>query len=293
MSSQAAFKNAVVSGDVQTVRRLIDQGGIDVNARDKYDEGRTPIFYAKKPCIMQMLIVNGAHVNLNDDNEWTPLHYVAVREGRRDNDVALCCELLLSNNANILATTHHGNTPLHVATYNSRFGQVARLLTHQRSRQGSAGVGFLLTKTNGGEHGRNALHDCAPKYDNNSSKIARFLVEQCRGEDGALSAACHRLMFTEEWHGDTPLGYAKAHNTNPELVKYLESFVILTLATSSPDDHDGGLAVTLNPTLDAFQRAIATDCLDLIATTTCSAEVPDAAVYIVMGYLSPSDVMKR
>ena len=88
------------------------------------------------------------------------------------------------------------------------------------------------------------------------------------------------------------VSYAKRQNYNPELVKYLESFVLLTLATASPGDHCG-LAVTLNLTLDAFQRAIATDCLGLIATMTCSTAVPESAVYIVMGYLSPSDVMKR
>lgn len=126
------------------------------------------------------------------------------------------------------------------------------------------------------ERGRNALHGCAMKYDN-TSRTARVLVEQCRGQDGVLLTVCHRMMFT----------IAKESNTNFELVRYLESFLMYTLL-AAPGDR-GGLALTLNPSLDALQLAIATDCLDLITTAW---QLPDAAVYI-MGYLSPSDVMQR
>lgn len=109
--SQAVFLSAVQSGDEQAVRRLIEQGGIDVNAPDGSGYCRTPIFQAKKSCIIQSLIANGAQVNLQDGNGWTPLHLTIWIERREGGRVA-CCERLLSNNADIMTITQLGNMPL-------------------------------------------------------------------------------------------------------------------------------------------------------------------------------------
>lgn len=122
------------------------------------------------------------------------------------------------------------------------------------------------------------------------ASTVRVLMEHCHGEDGDVSAACHQMMFAKDYNGRTPLGVAKARNSTSEVLEYLESFMILTLASASPED--GDLAVMLNPRLDDFQLAVATECLDLIRTASC-VEVPDAAAYIMMGFLSPSDAMKR
>ena len=113
------------------------------------------------------------------------------------------------------------------------------------------------------------------------------MVEHCRGEDGILLAACHQIMTAKDTNRLTPLEIAK-RISNSKVVKYLESFTTLPLA-ASPDGY--GLAVMLNPKLDDFQRAIATDCLDLFHA--CCFDVPDAAVCIMLGYLSSCDVMKR
>ena len=281
--SEATLASAVMSGEAETVRRILEQGA-DVNARNKNDSDRTPIFNATDVSIMQMLIANGAQVNLKDDYGWTPLHMVAPKAGRGD---VACCEFLLSKNASIEATTRFGSTPLHLAASNSNVKQVDILLAHQRSRHGSAGVGSLLLKTRT-TSSRNALHSCALSHEGTSG-TARLLVEHCRGEDGILLPACHQIMTAKDLAGFTPLDLAKVRNsTGAEVAEYLEGFTTLPLA-ASPDAC--GLAVMLNPKLDDFQRAIAIDCSDLIHT--CDLDIPDAAGYIILGYLSSCDVMKR
>ena len=268
---------------MQTVRRLIEQGGIYVNARNNNDSGSTPTFHANDVDIMRILIANGAQVNSTDDYGLTPLFTIGWL-GTRDKEA--CCELLLSNNADIEAETRFGSTPLHVAASQGQSEIVRLLLIRQRSRHGREGISSLLVQTDV-PYRANALHRAGST---SSAETARLLVEQCRGDDGVLVPACHQIMIAKDWDGCTPLDLARKNtrSTANRAVEYLESFQVLPLA--APPASSDGVAVMLNPRLDDFQHAIATECGELIRTTCCTTEV---VVYIVLGYLSPLDVMKR
>lgn len=87
-----------------------------------------------------------------------------------------------------------------------------------------------------------------------------------------------------------------------ELLAYLGMFESLPLsipvneATSSASTSTkrrrltDRIAVRLNPSLNDFQRSVATEALELIMGAT---GLPDRVGYAVLGYLSPLDVMKR
>lgn len=96
-------------------------------------------------------------------------------------------------------------------------------------------------------------------------------------------------MIAKDINGCTPVEFARYWHYKEALINFLESFTNHVLATSAA--HDSAAAVALNPKLDDFQRAIATDCLDLIRP--CIEVVPDDALYMVLGHLSPLDVIKR
>ena len=98
----------------------------DINARD--EEENTPLHWVarlnRKPDLIALLLDRGADINACDMNGDTPLHWVAGYDGKLE-----VIALLLDRGANINARGKNQDTPLHWAVgYNRKLEVIALLL---------------------------------------------------------------------------------------------------------------------------------------------------------------------
>ncbi|MOA21233.1 Ankyrin repeats (3 copies) [compost metagenome] len=99
---------AVNTENVEMIRYLIEQGA-DVNAQN--DEGYTPLHIALYPDVADCLLAHGALINLPSYDGSTPLH-TQVSDGEERWDVIM---LLLARGADRHLKDEEGYTPLDVA----------------------------------------------------------------------------------------------------------------------------------------------------------------------------------
>lgn len=101
------FSDAVVFGDFDIVKAMIEENPEIVNAQDKY--GFTALHNAmpeEEFEIIEYLIEKGADVEIQNEDGVTPLHLAAFTK------TAL---ILLEHGADINQKDNRGNTPLHAA----------------------------------------------------------------------------------------------------------------------------------------------------------------------------------
>jgi len=156
-SDSTAFMDAAMSGDMNTVTRLLDQG-VDVNAKDA--GGSTALMYASwrgyveivkrllgkdanvnaqdshgmtalghasqegHADIVKLLIDNGADVNAKDEDGMTILIYASQKGERNDETM----KLLLDHGADVNAKNKYGATALIYASRAGSIKKVKRLL---------------------------------------------------------------------------------------------------------------------------------------------------------------------
>lgn len=114
---------------VPAILNLIAQGA-DVNWPNEEENGTTPLHYFAAIGNLvgaDLLIQNGANLNVGDTKGWTALHYAACH------DHLGCVRLLINRSANQEAKDHEGKTPLQIAEANNSEGVIALL---------TAGEGF-------------------------------------------------------------------------------------------------------------------------------------------------------
>ncbi|SBS81460.1 conserved Plasmodium protein, unknown function [Plasmodium ovale curtisi] len=151
--------------NIAVVKKCLEKKG-DINYFDKI--GRRALHYA---CaggyfnICELLIKNGAKVNVSDYKHWTPLH-IAVTKMHKD-----ITELLLKNNANIHALLPHSLSP-------NRGKTTASMCIHFAAIKGNKEITNLLLKYGAKINdidlsNRTALHYAA--YRNNTEYV-RFLI---------------------------------------------------------------------------------------------------------------------
>ncbi|CDU16660.1 PHAX domain-containing protein, putative [Plasmodium yoelii] len=151
--------------NITVVRKCLEKVA-DINYYDKI--GRRALHYA---CaggyydICELLIKNGAKVNVSDYKNWTPLH-IAVTKMHKD-----ITELLLKNNANIHALLPHSLSP-------NRGKTTASMCIHFAAIKGNKDITKLLLKYGAKINdtdlsNRTALHYAA--YRNNSDYL-KFLI---------------------------------------------------------------------------------------------------------------------
>ncbi len=102
------FYKAIEKNDIEGVKKCIKMG-YDINARGL---GATPLHrtaYNDHPLIAELLILNGADVNICDDSLETPLHWAAAEGSEKVADV------LISNDAAVDIKNGMGETPLQKA----------------------------------------------------------------------------------------------------------------------------------------------------------------------------------
>jgi len=211
---------AVYKGDVDTVRRYLEQGG-NVNAKYGFD-GNTPLQRAAQnnnKDMVEMLIAKGADVNAKDKDGNTPLQR-AAQHNRKD-----VAELLIAKGADVNAKDKDGNTPLQRAAQHNR-KDVAELLIAK-----GADVNAKYNAKNKEDY--TLLHWAAQ---NNSKDVAELLIVKgadvnAKEKDGytpLLQAAWYNRKEVAELliakgadvnaksnYGYTPLYFAvKNNNTN-------------------------------------------------------------------------------
>lgn len=103
---KTALLIAAENDRVSVVERLLGLGDL---ADKRTTSGRTPLHVASNTDIIHFLLVEGSNANAIDEDDWTPLHNLALR-GNPDG-----IELLLRYGANAHARTKDGRTALHLA----------------------------------------------------------------------------------------------------------------------------------------------------------------------------------
>jgi ankyrin repeat protein len=151
----APLDSAAVAGDVNEVRRLLDDGadangggagtplyfaaqrghadvvallverGADVNTVTQFGTALQIAARGNQTAIMEMLLRNGADPNLSGGEYGnTPLHDAAERGAIE------AARLLLENGADVNSRTKRGHPPIHLATSKGKDEMVALLLEH-------------------------------------------------------------------------------------------------------------------------------------------------------------------
>jgi ankyrin repeat protein len=185
----SAVHQAVKSGDIRTLRRLLKDRPLLINDKDRY--GRTPLDWAARfgqVEILDHLLKAKADRNAGDESENTPLHLAALHEHYK------AVEMLLKGKADPNRQNRDGNTPLHLAA-NAGHGEILSLL--------GAGKADLEIQN---KDGNTALHRAAWSR----QKEATEALLRCRANVNAKNK-----------EGNTPLHLATVVIYNHEVIALL------------------------------------------------------------------------
>jgi ankyrin repeat protein len=76
---QIKFALAAVNGDIFTVKKLVERGGIDLDAKNgKIGPALTSAAYGGHGELVKLLLEKGANINVRDENGLTPLMNAAI-----------------------------------------------------------------------------------------------------------------------------------------------------------------------------------------------------------------------
>ena len=192
--SANALLFAVVSGDADKVKGLLDQGA-NVNA--EFDEyGTTPLHMVLSSSppnkqIAKLLIERGAKLNAKAPFGMTPLHF-AIREDEQE-----IVRLLIDKNADLNAKNNNGNDPLHFAVKEAK-PEIVKILIEANAD--------LNAKNSDGDSP--LYHAFLRPYNSHHNEIAKLLIK------GGAN------VNVEGRFGLTPLKFAVV-NDNYEIAKLL------------------------------------------------------------------------
>ncbi|XP_031548930.1 transient receptor potential cation channel subfamily A member 1-like [Actinia tenebrosa] len=115
-SKAQKLNEAVMTGNVDALSRLLEQKSIDVNMPDSY--GRAPLHNAilrSDVRMVEMLLEANADINLKDDREDTPMHFAA-----RSGNTKMIKVLLSHPECDVNVKGSSLNSPLHLAACQNR-----------------------------------------------------------------------------------------------------------------------------------------------------------------------------
>jgi len=113
---------SVLDDDVESVRKILDGGQVDVDKRNRY--GWTALMHAARvnnATLVELLLQHGANVDARDDDGWTPL----IRAAMKGSTAVI--KVLLAHGADIDARNKSDWTALQWAVMKDR-NEAARLL---------------------------------------------------------------------------------------------------------------------------------------------------------------------
>lgn len=112
MPADTILHKAAHSGDLNQVKKIVEEGKIDINAPGASD--RRPLHRAAASDNIPMctyLVTNGAIVDQEDRTGRTPLHWACISGAATSTNY-----LVNEVKANIFAQASDGNSPLHLAS---------------------------------------------------------------------------------------------------------------------------------------------------------------------------------
>lgn len=192
--------------DDENMKKAIDEAieaGVDINAKDKEDHGRTLLHkaaYKGLDKIFGHLILKNADTTIKDENGWTALHFITGRCNDKSQQNRLDMISGISDSVDVNAKTEYGETALSLAILKQCSDIAAFLIKEKRADINAADPDPC--------YGNTILHNAVK---NNDEKIVEMLLLEGRGRAGAKA---------KNNAGETPLDIAKK-NKNEEIINLL------------------------------------------------------------------------
>ncbi len=117
--------NSIRDGNLETVKYLVDEKGVDVNAKGPYVENTSlhdAAWYGYLDIVKYLVDEKGADVNIQNTCDKIPLHYASEKD---DLDIV---KILVQAGADVNTKDEMGKTPLHRAASCGRFDIVKYLV---------------------------------------------------------------------------------------------------------------------------------------------------------------------
>jgi ankyrin repeat protein len=120
---------AAFSGNLEVVRKLIEYDPACINDREE-DGGETPLYWAsegrnsKAVSVVRLLLEHGADINVQNDNDRTPLFWASY------NGALEVVRVLLEHGADVGVKSKYGATALQFAAGSGRDEVVELLREH-------------------------------------------------------------------------------------------------------------------------------------------------------------------
>jgi len=214
--SQPTIHAGIRSGHRDIVELLI-QHGADINAKDKWGRGYTPLQRAAirgRPELVELLLEAGADISVKNDRGQTALHVsLDIRNSdypqyRQSKDAV---ELLLAKGADVNLKDKDGRTPLHLAVESADVDIVKLLLDkgvevnakddesgftalHYAARFGNKNVAELLI-ARGADINAKDKQGHTPLYVavNHDYKVAELFIN--KGADGSIQTELGKILL--------------------------------------------------------------------------------------------------
>lgn len=161
-----------LSGDPGVVEVLLDQGA-DTEAPIAFAGGEYPLHVAaarSNPAFARVLLDHGANIEATDHNGETPLHAAALNSGWEGTEVL---ELLLDRGASTEAENQYGHTPL--------FAAIEAISRNAPERRGPTAVSILVergARVDVVDQGGGTLLHHAASFRRVKPTLVEFLIEQ-------------------------------------------------------------------------------------------------------------------
>ena len=256
-------------------------------------------------CVIEYLIDQGIPINTQDNDGQTAL-FIPVQRGKLE-----MTRLLLDRGANVLAQDNFGSTVLHV----TRSSEIAHLLVERgvpvNAQDFDMRTALVLACSRGSleitrallGHGANPLitdlNGSTPLHVTSMKDVAQCLVEE-HAANTLRREAAYKLLTAKDKNGESPIQIAERKleenyvlPTYKEFAQYLLAYSKRPLAVPPIDPvtkkrKKGEAATEMNPHLSDVQFPPALRASDLLENSPYR-----QVMYVIMGYLSPVDVMNE
>jgi ankyrin repeat protein len=200
---------------------------VDLDIRDS--NGQMPLHVAVGNGLLevvQLIIGQGANINAQDNNGWTPLHQIINTSPEFNDENLDIMRVLLDNSADVEASDNDHTTPLCQAARNGQLAAAQLLVEHSAmvGRKDRSGSTPLHYASSGGSPDiiRLLLEHGADIQVSNYNRNTPLHLAALRGGLAAtqLLVECGAIIHARGWNGGTPLHHASLGG-HPDIIRLL------------------------------------------------------------------------